>query len=140
MSDSQHLVGRLGPSSLRILIVPAAALVAVGVLAATSSSNQVRARTTGAREVVAVVQSASGSHLSVRRAATGQVVALHRSDKIYFGDTVTPGRGATATFKATVPKGISPDTELFYVKPVARTPHTVTLRGAGNTVEVTLGP
>jgi hypothetical protein len=123
----------------RVLAALAVALLAVGLVAATGAGSQGSARAGSAQKIVAVVESASGQ-LSVKRHANGKLAALHSSGRIYFGDTVIPGRGAAAKFKATVPKGVSPDAQLFYIRPVAGTPHTVTMHGAGNTVEVTLAP
>jgi hypothetical protein len=87
---------------------------------------------------VAVVQSASGGHLSVRRKATGAVSALRSGGRIYLGDIVLAGRGAAAKFKVIVPPGFSIETELLYIKPVEGAHPKITLVGSGRVTEVTL--
>lgn len=117
------------------------ALAALGVaapagalLAGASSASQ------SARPVVAIVQSASGGHLSVKHKAGGKNSPLHAGSSVRYGDTVLAGRGARATFKVTVPKGDRGVNDLLLVKPVSGAHHTITLeRTASNVLTVTLG-
>ena len=133
---------RTNARKTRSVAAVAALIVAVLVLlsaAATWSAGNPRARATHAPIQVAVVQSASAAQLSVKRKATGSISAFHAGDKIYLGDIVLAGHGATAKFKVTVPPGYSADTQLLYIEPVGHAHHTVTLLGVGMTTEVTLG-
>jgi hypothetical protein len=123
----------------------ALALIASMLWAAVPAAGSLAARSPLARAArsavqVAIVQSASGGHLFVRRKATGAVSALRSGGRIYFGDVVLAGRGAVARFKVTVPPGFSVEAQLLYIKPVEGAHPKITLRGSGRTTEVTLGP
>lgn len=110
-----------------------------GLLAGASSASQ-SARAASARPVVAIVQSASGGHLSVKHKAGGKDSPLHAGSSVRYGDTVLAGRGARATFKVTVPKGDRGVNDLLLVKPVSGAHLTITLeRTASNVITVTLG-
>ncbi len=111
-----------------------------GALLAGASSASQNARAARTRPVVAVVQSASGGHLSVKHKAGGRNSALHAGSRVRYGDTVLAGRGARATFNVTVPKGDRGVNDLLLVKPVSGAHHTITLeRTARNVITVTLG-
>ncbi len=122
---------------VRAVAISVVALLAGSVFAAGGSATPAL---THAQPVVAVVESASGGHLAVKRKAGGAQSALRAADKVYYGDIVLAGPGATATFKVRVPKGMSPDNELLFVQPVSGAHHTITMKGSGSVVEVTLGP
>jgi len=128
-----------------LALAPALALASfilwpAGPAAGNPSARSPLARATRSPVQVAIVQSASGGHLFVRRKATGAGSALRSGGRIYFGDVVLAGRGAVARFKVTVPPGFSVETQLLYIKPVEGAHPKITLRGSGRTTEVTLGP
>ena len=144
MSDSQPTsalpAARLRrPARLFAFAALGVAALAGCLLAATSSATRVAARAGSARPVVAIVQSASGGHLSDERKPGGNKSALHAGSKIRYGDTVLAGPGAKAKFKVTVPKGDPGTHDLLDIKEVSGAHHTIlAVRTAKNVIEVTL--
>ncbi|HEY4347147.1 MAG TPA: hypothetical protein VGM80_06115 [Gaiellaceae bacterium] len=119
------------------LAIGVATLLATWLVAAAAAAGAPRHANAG--PLVATVATASGGHLTVKRKAGGATETLHVHSNIYYGDIVQAGPGATATFEVTTPKGVSSDNELLFIQPVDGAHHTITMKGSGGTVVVTLG-
>jgi hypothetical protein len=76
--------------------------------------------------------------LSLKGKNGSRTVNGHAS--LHLGDTLLVGAGMTGSITLDAPKGVSPNTQLIYIKPVAGTQLTALLQAKGNNTIVTLNP
>jgi PKD domain-containing protein len=82
--------------------------------------------------------SVSANGLSLKGKNGSRTVNGHAS--LHLGDTLLVGAGMTGSITLDAPKGVSPNTQLIYIKPVAGTQLTALLQAKGNNTIVTLNP
>jgi hypothetical protein len=79
--------------------------------------------------VVGEVTSLAGNgSLRVVPAGGGKAAVLREGSKLQLGDVINPGHGVSAKIALTIPRGVSSETELVFVRPGDDRPRTIELR------------
>jgi hypothetical protein len=124
--------GTLGRGRLAAVALALAALLSGAWLLAGPEGAAEAARRSAAAKIVGEVTALGGrGRLMVTPARGGRATALSDGSPLRLGDTVDPRGDVRATIKLTIPRGVSTETELIYLRPSDGRRHDVKLRRTG---------
>jgi len=127
---------RLAAAALALAALLSAAWLLTGPEPAAEAARRGRAA-----KIVGQVTALGGrGRLFASPARGGRAAALRDGSRLRLGDTIDPRGNVRATIRLTIPRGVSTETELIYVRPTDGRRHDIRLRRTGpRTTVVTIG-